>query len=429
MQSKSVLTMEKWIELETKLFDNNDHLKRMHTYARQNFVQPVPFLVSSLIKILACVPPGTPISAGAGNTVPNMFLALYAKPGSGKDRAMNLVEEGIRATWNGQPWEPLYYAPGSGEGIMTAFLSEGSPIDRGVIFQDSEIGFLETLMGRQGATTRQMLMKVFSGNRLGTTNRGAVDEVPPNSYVGCLMVGVQPDKAQVLVDSQVDDGLAHRFLWTEVLDPTRPDEFDDGAQPVELDDIVIPKDIQTKGFTFPQRAINETRAIMNEQLKYGGSEDGRGHRNLMRIRIAAGFALLDSRTNVKVNDWERAGALLDYSDTVRAGVVQHFNNMATQRAMEYAQWEEDRADARDVTRRKRLYRNFINYLWGSDDSWEGDELQTLSEYRTNSVRHDQRKMFDSMIDELAEQDVIRLSIVNGKKYPQRGINFPDSPPA
>lgn len=370
-QTESVLNNEQWAQLEYELFsDAGEALVSIRDWARGRLLPPVGAVVMSAHRVLSAVPAGTTFDAGGGSGSLNTLVALVGRPGQGKDRLAAAVAGALVVTDGRGLVHPVEAALGSGEGVAARCAPERGPDaqedDPGtpptpVIFGESEAGKVETLMNRQGSTLRQTIMSIYSGNALGSSNKNEQMTVPRNSYTAGLWVGVQPDKAGALLGG-ADDGLAHRFIWTELVDPFAVDEHSSAT----LRAVCLPDGLKREGVTFPQAVVEQTRKALYETVKFGARGNHHGHRHQTRLKLAAGLALLRSDRVVNMDDWHRAGVLMDYSDRVRAWCLDHLEQ---QIIVDEAKRVERRDQADDEVHRNRVERNRRRILEAlADDS-------------------------------------------------------------
>lgn len=346
----TVYTVKEWQQLELDVFhDAGEALTKIKQWANYKRLPPVAALVMAALKALASLPAGTTFDAGLGAGALNTFVALVGAPGQGKDRLASAIATDLPISHKDRRIDPVEAQIGSGEGMVSMCQPDS---DSGhmnpVLFHVSEVGSLETLMRRKGSTLRTTLMSIYSGNPLGSTNKNDKTYVPRNSYTACLWAGCQPDKAGALLDG-ADDGLAHRFIWVEVINPVHVDHRDD----VALRTVDIPDDID-KGITFPEPIKNETRRQQEETLRHGAPGGYHGHRRQTQLKLAAGLALLRSTRAVSMDDWERAGVLMSYSDRVCEHAQKH---LEARRVDDNAKRMEQREEAEARLESNRVTRN------------------------------------------------------------------------
>lgn len=412
---QSALSLEQWQQLERDLFDEAGlALTTARDYARANYLPPVAFVLISCLKVLSSLPGNVTFDAGVGKGSLNLFAALVGGPGAGKDTLMLGVNQAVRVACDGRVLNPMELPLGSGEGIAETFkLEEGQSVSSPVLFGSSEIGQVETLMNRQGSTLRSNLLMIYSGNALGFTNRGEKFTVPAHSYTAGLWVGVQPDKAGALLDGQ-DDGLSHRFVWTELVDPTRimPEVAPDALQTVD-----VPADILNGvPVTFHADIVRETRAMNDIRLRYGVQGKNAGHRHQTRLKLAAGLALLRSAAVVDLEDWRRAGVLMDYSDQIQNDCLAHLKG---QRDQEAAERLEQRERAEERVQSDRLARNRHKVL----ETLKNGDVVTRTEV-LQSIHSRQRDVMAAVLETLEMEGMITVTEgENGRKFLQRNKDY------
>lgn len=423
-RSKSLENSDERNQYEQKIFDGaGQALQSVRGWARGNLLSPIAALNMCLVRILSSLPAGTTFNAGVGDSSLNLFIALVGSPGQGKDRLINTVSASLEITDSkGIPVLPVRAALGSGEGIearLTAMTTEeGTTPAPPVIFEESEAGRLESLMTRQGSTLRPNLLKMYSGGPLGTSNKGESTYVPANSYTAGLVMGVQPDKAGVLLGGY-DDGLSHRFVWTDLLDP-KADEWE--YQPLMR--VMLPPDLAL-GIQYPKSVHTEIRAAQIAAIRDGALSNGQGHENFTRLKLAAGLALLRQTRTVSTEDWYRAGILVEFSEKVRTRCLEHLNKQEIAEAAAALQKKEDAEEQHEQNRVNRC-RDLILEAFRDPNNlnavpWSGREGLP------RKVHSRDRKYMNTALNQLIIEGIVTPwpeecesidSLIEGPKFPQ-----------
>lgn len=369
----SALTLAEWEQLEHNVFGGaGTALTTIRDYARSHFQPPIGFLVAATQYALTCLPGTATFDAGIGKGSPNLFIAVVARPGGGKDSLMTAASKALSVSTGEVQREPKHLQLGSGEGLYTALQPEKEQtVSDPVLFGMSEVNQLRALMGRTGSTLRGAILNMYSGNALGVSNKAETISVKANSYTAGLWVGVQPDNAGVLLDGG-DDGLKHRFVWTEVVDPALDDSLTYGSTSTCLP-VVIPQQLLGgKGFTFHDDIVRATRGAKSRTLKTGHPGEYSGHRNQTRLKLACGLALLGSRAHVDLDDWARAGALMDYSDKVQSYCQRHLTDRRVDEQVDRLDVQEQAKDSLESKRQGRMEKKIIDSLKDSERAqWRG----------------------------------------------------------
>lgn len=398
-QPYSALTADQWGILHGRVFDGaGESLNHLEGWARGNYLPPVATVLMAALWALSSLPAGTTYNAGAGPGSPNTFIALVGRPGQGKDRLASHIATNVKVSQGNRPINIQEAPLGSGEGVAARCAPHedtGVAADP-VIFGESEVGRVETLMNRQGSTLRFNINQIYSGNALGSTNRDQTPPVPRNSYTAGIWVGVQPDKAGALLAGP-DDGLAHRFIWTELLDP----EADGIGQNFTPLPVSIPEDI-AKGFEYPEQVKKQTRATLKNTVRYGAPDGQQGHRNQTRLKLAAGLALLRSTRTVNTDDWERAGVLMDYSDTVRKWCLNHLEEQSVN---DEANKRERRDQADDQVHTNRINRNRRRILEALTDDSSEEPIKWYPLLRARPGR--ERESMSEALQQLINEQAVR----------------------
>ncbi|MCA0331262.1 MAG: DUF3987 domain-containing protein, partial [Actinobacteria bacterium] len=211
-QSSAAATAERH---ELLVFDATVALRHILSHARERMVSPWALLAVSIAFALVETPPTLCLPGfigGRGSL--NFYTALVGPSGTGKSAAVAAYDATSLAR------EPIpRISPSSGEGIVTLFVevdSKGAQKqvrDRVISIVD-EISTMGALQNRQGSTLSPILRSVWSGSAI--SQHGAEKQrrrgLEANAYRFCLIAGVQPDTAGVLLDDH-GAGTPQRFLW------------------------------------------------------------------------------------------------------------------------------------------------------------------------------------------------------------------------
>ncbi|MGO3035227.1 MAG: hypothetical protein ACTIIQ_08755 [Corynebacterium variabile] len=274
----------------------------------------------------------TPATVGGAASL-NMLVGLVGAPGAGKGAARRTALDLFEYTdSNGTPVHTPMLGVGSGEGIAQTFALVTRTDDNGqevttqpvtrAVFDDTEVSTLAKKSDRRGSTLLPMLCKAYMGEDLGNQNGSAESSrlVPDHSYRMCLTVGIQPDRAGVLLDD-VGGGTPQRFTWMPVAYPGMPDvtphvpdvfkirlpfgtmeTVQTGVEPVT---VTIP--------TVAENAIRRARLSSGR----GESQGLDGHTLLTREKVAIALALMSGSLAVTDADWHAAGAVIALSTATR----------------------------------------------------------------------------------------------------------------
>lgn len=381
----SVYTSQQWTGLHTAIFNESKALESLRDYARATGVAPVALLVTTLTRLAALSYPVT-VDVGLGPTPLNLFTVLVGDSGAGKDLTIRRAGA-YRFTRNGGVVEPIERPLGSGESLVSAFIAqpekkgEGVQIEHRALFTETEVSNADTLMRRDGSTLRQNLLKIYSGSGFGSATKEQVHSVDADSYSAGLIIGAQRAKVGALLD-RPDDGLPHRFVWAELVDPHRPD----------VNRLYAPNEVALPEPGTVIEACDEAKAEFNSRKKLrltrgytGGLES---HSLLTRARIAALLSILRENGNSVFtdDDWGRAGALMDYSRHVRESCVDAMDTVRTIRAMEKAAKAEETKD-------QKVRESFIT-------AFNGKETVRVSPIKQHFRRA--RENADSVLAEMLE---------------------------
>lgn len=383
----SVLTAQEWEQLHRDVFDGSDTLEHLRDYARAHYVPPVAFLLVTLTRIAAASYPTT-VNAGLGPTPLNAYLVLVGDSGMGKDTVISRSTKAYSLVRTSFP-EVLEERPlGSGESLVSAFVPPAPDKDDPapkpnprVLFTETEISNAETLMKRDGATLRQNLLKLYSGSTVGNATKNSVDTIAGGTYSTGLIIGAQRGRVGALLDNP-DDGLPHRFMWTELLDPNVPSQLPKVGP--ELAAVQFPKaGTVIRACDKASRQVKQ-RSRLRLTKGYTGGLDS--HLLLTRVRIAALLAVFRGHAEERGftdDDWRRAGALVAYSKKVRESCNERLQTSAVVKQM-------TREEAEYATRRERIHQ--LVY----------DKLRDSEQVRVSEITNPQRRWRNDAQDMIAE---------------------------
>jgi hypothetical protein len=253
----------------------------------------------------------------------NTFVGVVGPSSAGKGGSLTVAAEVLEAL-GGVPFDVLPL--GSGEAIAHAYAKriKGNPkpqrIAESALFELAEVDTLAGLTERRGGTLLPELRKAWSGERVGFHYVDPTKRLPlePHTYRLCLWVGIQPEKAGVLLNDAAG-GTPQRFVWLPVQDlgALSFDHSDEAPDPLRWEAPEL-----SGGHIMG--VCEEARRVILAAREAGlrGEVDAlNGHALLCRLKVAAGLALLDRRVDVDAQDWQLAGHVMDVSQATRSHVV------------------------------------------------------------------------------------------------------------
>ncbi|MFD6968339.1 hypothetical protein [Streptomyces sp. NPDC059949] len=273
----------------------------------------------------------------------NVFAAMVGTSGAGKSISAGCVRD-LMAPPDDDFRDGLPI--GTGEGIAEAFMGsvdeatgelhqkgpyKGDPVMAKVRKQTRHNAFfyvdegqtLAKLAERTGSILGETLRRAAIGEALGQTN--ASEErtryIAPGSYSLGLLAGFQPSIATVLL-ADAHTGTPQRFYWGWADDPAIPDEPPPWPGPIEPHP-GRHRPTEPVNITFPARI---RKMLWADRVARGRGEievaELDGHAGLMKVKLAALFALLDGgRYEVTEEDWELAEIAWESSCKVRDSLV------------------------------------------------------------------------------------------------------------
>ena len=300
-------------------------------------------LYSTLARLSAMISHHIRAVTGIGGRASlNVFAAMVGTSGAGKSISAGCVRdlmhpadddfrdglpigsgEGIAETFMGAVEEPTgeihQKGPYKGDPVMAKVRKQ---VRHNAFFYVDEGQTMAKLGERSGSILGETLRRAAIGEALGQTN--ASEErtryIAPGSYSLGLLAGFQPSIATVLL-ADAHTGTPQRFFWGWADDPTIPDTPPPWPGPIEPHPGRIRPD-QPVDIDFP---VSIKQMLWRERVARGRGElevhELDGHANLMKVKLAALFALLDGRMAVSEDDWQLAEIVWTASCAVRDSLV------------------------------------------------------------------------------------------------------------
>ncbi|MCH9729094.1 MAG: DUF3987 domain-containing protein, partial [Actinomycetia bacterium] len=328
------------------LFDETEVLTKLAAFAEARKVGRWTLVGGVMVRTVAALHPSVVLPATIGGEVSlNLLLAQCGVPGSGKGASDNAVSDAAVMTFGNYRTPRLPLLPiGTGEGINRAY-AHAVPVPgehrsqtvfhrRHALFSIRDIVTLEKLADRAGATIIGELLKAYMGEELGFTNAGRETNVvlPQHSYRLGLLMGVQPNRASILLDAVArGNGLTHRILALPVTDLRKRSGAPETGTPVRLklpadlhrdplsDDMTsMPLDVPT---AIAEALIEGQNAKNLDVFGESDSTPLSGHRGLSRLKLASTLAVMHGSTSAGGVFWEMAEKFTEVSDAMMDAMV------------------------------------------------------------------------------------------------------------
>ena len=394
---------------DNEFWSATDQLKLIYQWARASYVAPWALLYAVLLRAIASTGPHVMLPGPPAPASLNMGVVLVGRSGSGK----GVTDKVSRVVW---PADIHEEGLGSGQGIAELLKETKYPEDRitRAIISVSEIDHLTALHAGTGNNTRAALKAALTGDRLGSKGASAATTraVPADSYRLCFSISGQFGHCGVLLDD-VSGGTAQRWLWAPVTDPDMPDS--PGPVPDHVLDTALPSWTSSGARVLMQYGPPEIREFVNAGLLANGRGIGAAldaHRTLVRLKVAAGLAILDHRMVVSAEDWELSEAVVAKSDATRAAVLEYDRNAARakvrERAMSRATFDEMIDDRHATTVRTRILRLLTT------------GPMSRSELRRAMGKQHYREAFDAVLPHL--EKISQVVVIPGEKAPHYALN-------
>lgn len=321
-------------------------LAHLHQYARSRRAAPWAVLGGALARVVVATPPMVVLPPLVGGDASlNLFVAIVGASGAGKGASTSVAAEAL-------PVGLINSFPvGSGEGLTHLFVkrTKDGGIEQhtyAVLSTVNEVDTLTALAGRQGATLLSVLRQAYMGEEFGFGYADPAKRlmVSAHTYRFALIVGVQPARAQALLDD-TDGGTPQRFLWMPSEDPDAPDTAPDSPKPWHWKAPTIPAYARSDNHRPIPVCDTAMAAIDAGRLARVRGEQSAldGHALLCREKVGAALGLLDGRAEVSEEDWELAGIVMAVSDRTRADVQRVLRSASRSSNAARADAEGDRA--------------------------------------------------------------------------------------
>ena len=356
------------LNLDPDVWMSRPHLAVIRDAARTRLVPPDAVLGAVLARVCAFtdyrikLPPIVGSAAGL-----SLLVVLLGEPEAGKSAAWAVAAELIPKPTAITVADDLKY--GSGQGWIEALLDieevEREEGDKGpkklrkVQKIHHALGWIDEgsrLAVRKdqrngGSSIAETLRSIFSDQALGETNASVETyrHVDRGQYVFGVGMGLQPGLAGDLLAGS-DAGDPQRWCWAWSYDPgySAGVEWDGRALPWSPQTFDIHWKRQTlKGtggyqrvlIDVPSEIVTEIREHRIERLRNPIDDPLAAHVNLLRLKVAEAFALLDQRLDLNAEDWSLAGHYIDVSARVRGHAAEvvserQASNQRSRRAVE-----------------------------------------------------------------------------------------------
>ena len=408
-----------------------DHLLQ---FARARMVAPWAMLGAVLARALTSVPPTVvlPNIVGSYGSL-NSFFALVGASGAGKGSAERAAADFLYLAR-----DVAVHPVGSGEGLVKVFAhrpkvgEEQCNLENAVLFSAPEVDSIATQNSRSGATLLPQLRSSWSGEQLGFSYADPTKalRLHPHRYRLCLVVGVQPERAEPLLDD-ADGGTPQRFIWLPTTDPHAPDEPTDEPPPlvlagwpanahgqqgdnrrlgeIGLMNIPVTKD-DLEVIAIPSGVAEAIRQQRKTVLRGDASANPLdGHAMQARLKVAGALMVLNGRSDhISYEDWELAGVVMDVSDRTRRVIRDALTAKASAWHLARGRADAQRTQAADEEiaranhqKTQRVSDNLLKHLRNGDGS------ESRSAVKKRIAKRD-RHLFDGALASLVEDGLVRL---------------------
>lgn len=221
-----------------------------------------------------------------------------------------------------------------------------------------EVDQVAAIGGRQGSTLTLEIRKAWSGSGIGTHTKVKANRasVQAHTYRLVVTVAAQPLRCGPIFEEEAG-GTLQRVLWVDASVPVSDgdDDEDLDAEPSRPMRITLPEFGITTGTRFFDVDPEIRREIRRDRRRQRWQGED-AHRNLVKLKAAASFAVLHGSTSVTPEVWEVAEAIMSHSDGVRASVRQELQTENHTRTLRAADTDANRAIASASAREMKVDR-------------------------------------------------------------------------
>lgn len=390
---------------EKAFWESRRELRHLRDFARARRAIPWATLGVTLARVVAATPHEWVLPKDGSL---NLFVGLVGRSGAGKGRSTMASRRAVRMA------DVKSVPVGSGEGIahQLAHYEKGEPgegprlvrSNYNLLIDIAEIDTLAGISGRSGSTLLPELRKAWSGEQLGMAYAAKEKSLPidPHSYRICLVAGIQPARAGVLLGDG-GGGTPQRFVWLPVQDPDAPDV--PPAQPDAIDwHLPRRRGSFTLGGTeeIPvcRKALREVDAFDLANIR-GESQSMETHEMLARMKVAAALGLYHREPGISEEDWDLSEVILTKSRETRAEVEEHALVEKVEAARERGKLSHAAAEAFNDEERaiKRVCKSVLGRLGTAKEEQSHSALRRGTAYRD-------RDYFEKAMQRLLDDDLV-----------------------
>lgn len=317
------------VDPETLWTCGRPEVEHIYAMARRFKLSPWALLGGTLGRAAACIPWHVPFRSFLGSRPVNLIIAVSGSTGSGK----TATESAVGEIFDFGRDLGFAHEVGSGEAIPAIFGSVATKSDKElsiskgdlvwhsedhlgrVIFD--EIGRLNAVQSRQGATVIEYLKSAESGAVLGRKlASGEGVEIPPGQYRLIATLNVQPERAHLITSAdEAAGGLPGRMLWVDAGYAPFVGLKRDRRYPERHR---IPRTEWTSVFSIEALGVMEEAFEAQQDAALAGTLDPMdSHAALLQAKVACCLMVLAGRTELIEEDWSLAGLVMEHSRRTR----------------------------------------------------------------------------------------------------------------
>lgn len=271
-----------------------------------------------------------------------------------------------------------------------------------------EVDQVAAIGGRQGSTLTLEIRKAWSGSGIGTHTKVKANRatVPAHAYRLVVTVAAQPLRCGPIFEEEAG-GTLQRVLWLDSSVPVSDEDDDEDldATPPRPMKITLPKFPTTTGTYFFDVDPEIRREIRRDRRRQKWQDED-AHRNLVKLKAAAAFAVLHGSTSVTPEVWEVAEAIMSHSDGVRASVRRELDK---ERSVQMVTRADANARMEVISASKREL--MVVAVAKKLDTWLRDhhtQAPTANELKQKAVTGADRSLVADALDLLIEREKVKV---------------------
>lgn len=364
-------------------FYQTEQLRHLYQTARAGCISPEAVLMSHLAEVITATPHFVVLPGELGSDVVaslNTFFLLIGPSGAGKNKSRDAARTAVKVDHNDCKDGTAHKydrgrvhtaKPATSQGLNAIFRNRTTDkehvlyvVRKGAWLTVGEVSSFDAITTGTNDPSGE-LCEAWTGAALDAQTKDRERYLPlaAHGYRLCMSIGMQPGIAAGILEKEVM-GLPQRMVWIPSM-PLPEDNFeldeitwkaheDKWPKPKAALDWRLPKSMPNAD---PMRSVcydhaplpdfalvvmPTARSVMleakaiNHRIAAGDRDPLDAHAGLIRLKLAAGFALMHGRWDIDPWDWHKAGELMILSNDTRSKVIEVQRMMSVKKAQDAA---------------------------------------------------------------------------------------------